>query len=111
MSAKEELLQLIKDNESVKRYQQIETVINKDKTLKKNINKLKSIQKQLINAKEINKTEAINKFQSEFDQLLEEIESFPLMSEYLDLQEEINHMVKEVLQIIENQINEGIDGV
>lgn len=111
MSAKEELLQLIKDNESVKRYQQIETVINKDKTLKKNINKLKSIQKQLINAKEINKTQAINKFQSEFDQLLEEIESFPLMSEYLDLQEEINHMVKEVLQIIENQINEGIDGV
>jgi len=111
MSAKEELLQLIKNNESVKRYQQIESVINKDKTLKKNINKLKSVQKQLINAKEINKTQAINKFQSEFDQLLDEIESFPLMSEYLDLQEEINYMVKEVLQIIENQINEGIDEV
>jgi cell fate (sporulation/competence/biofilm development) regulator YmcA (YheA/YmcA/DUF963 family) len=109
MSAKQELLELIKNNESVKRYQQIEAVINKDKTLKKNINKLKSIQKQLINAKEINKTQAINKFQLEFDQLLEEIESFPLMSEYLDLQEEINHMIKEVLQIIENKINKGID--
>ncbi len=109
MSEKENLLKLIEENESVQRYKQIEKVINKDKTLKLKINQLKSVQKQLINAKEINKTQAIKKFQEEHDQLLEEIESFPLMAEYLELQDEINQMLKTVVEIIENRINKEIE--
>ncbi len=109
MSEKENLLKLIEENESVQRYKQIEKVINKDKTLKLKINQLKSVQKQLINAKEINKAQAIKKFQEEHDQLLEEIESFPLMAEYLELQDEINQMLKTVVEIIENRINKEIE--
>ena len=109
MSEKENLLKLIEENESVQRYKQIEKVINKDKTLKIRNNQLKSDQKQLINAKEINKTQAILKFQEEHDQLLEEIESYPLMAEYLELQDEINQMLKTVVEIIENRINKEIE--
>ncbi len=109
MSEKEQLIELIKDNETIKRYKQIEVVINKDKQLKRNINKLKTIQKQLVNAKEIGKMKAVEKFQSEFDLLLEEIETYPLMTEYLDLQDEINQMLKDVLNIIEDKINDKIE--
>ena len=109
MSEKEQLIELIKNSETIKRYKQIEIVINKDKQLKRNINKLKTIQKQLVNAKEIGKTKAVEKFQGEFDLLLEEIETYPLMTEYLDLQDEINQMLKDVLNIIEDKINEKIE--
>ena len=109
MSQKLELIDLIKDNETIQRYKKIEVVINKDKKLKAKINQLKTVQKQLINAKEINKVKAIEKFQSEYDVLLEEIETYPLMTEYLDLQEEINQMLKDVLKIIEDKINKEIE--
>jgi len=109
MSEKEKLIQLIENNEVIQRYKKIEGIVNKDKMLKRKINQLKTIQKQLINAKEISKTHAIEKFQSEYDKLLEEIEEYPLMAEYLDLQEEINQVIKDVIGIIETTINKTID--
>lgn len=108
MNQKEKLIKLVEQNETIKRYQAIEKIINKDKNLKRLINQLKTIQKQLINAKEIQKTNAIEKFQSSYDILLEEIETYPLMSEYLDLQDEINQMIKDVVGIIEDKINKTI---
>lgn len=108
MSEKQKLIELIEENETIIRYKKIEVLINKDKKLKSKINQLKSIQKQLINAKEIQKTQAIEKFQSAYDVLLEEIESYPLMSEYLELQDEINQMLKDVLKIIEDKINNDL---
>ena len=109
MSEKEKLIKLIENNEVIQRYKKIESIVNKDKILKRKINQLKTIQKQLINAKEISKTNAIEKFQSEYDKLLEEIEEYPLMAEYLDLQEEINQVIKDVIGIIETTINKTID--
>ncbi|MFA6800500.1 MAG: YlbF family regulator [Acholeplasmataceae bacterium] len=109
MTEKEKLLELLKSDEQIKRYKQIEKVMNNDIKIKTKINQLKTIQKQLINAKEIQKTQAIKKFQLAYDILLQEIESYPLMAEYLELQDVINHMLKEVVQIIEDKINKEVE--
>lgn len=104
MSEKDKLIQLIEENEEIKRYKKIEKLMNEHKEIKVKIQQLKAIQKQLVNAKEIGKTEAIKVFQEKFDLLYQEIEEFPLMSEYLALQSDINAMLQEVQDIIQDGI-------
>lgn len=101
MNEKEKFKALIASNPSIKRYQAIEKLINENKTLKQKMNQLKAVQKQLVNAKHIDKKEAVATYEQTYQQLYEEIQNFPLMSEYLDLQEEINDMLQAVADIIE----------
>lgn len=109
MNEKEKLIQMIEQNEDIKRYKQIETYINENKEIKQKMNQLKSIQKQLVNAKHIGKQEAVNQFQARYDQLLEEIENYPLMSEYMALQSDINEMIQSILEIIEQGIEKEME--
>ena len=109
MSEKEKLLQMIKDHPSIVRYKKIEEIINNHKELKAKFNELKAVQKQLVNAKENGKTQAIEAFQAKFDQLYETIESYPLMSEYLALQSDINEMIQSIVKIIEEGIEKDFE--
>ncbi len=109
LTEKEKLIEMIKNNETIKRYQAIEKVLNDNKELKLKINKLKTIQKQLINAKEINKPESIKHFDRLYHELLEEIEAYPLMSDYLALQGDINDMIQHITQIIEDGVNKELN--
>lgn len=100
---------MIKNNPDIKRYQAIEKVINENKELNSKINELKTIQKQLINAKELNKVQAITHFDAIYQKRLDEIESYPLMSDYMALQGEINDMIQYIIQIIEDGINKELN--
>ncbi len=109
LTEKDKLIEMIKNDERIKRYQAIENIINNDEKLKAKINKLKTIQKQLVNAKEINKQKSVEHFQKQYDTLLEEIELTPLMSDYLALQGEINEMIQAIAEIIEDGINKELN--
>ncbi|BCR35662.1 YlbF family regulator [Mariniplasma anaerobium] len=109
MTEKEKLIEMIKNNETIKRYQAIEKVLNTNKDLNSKINKLKTIQKQLINAKEINKQESIKHFDALYNELLAEIEGYPLMSDYLALQGDINELIQHITQIIEDGVNKELN--
>jgi len=109
MSEVDKLLKLIEDDPVIKRYQALEEKMNQSKDIKRQINQLKAVQKKLINARHINKVEAVKQFEKEYDDRLKEIEEFPLMAEYLSLQEEINDMLQSVLQIIEDGLNKEIE--
>jgi cell fate (sporulation/competence/biofilm development) regulator YmcA (YheA/YmcA/DUF963 family) len=108
MTEKEKLIEMLSNDLEIKRYKRIETIMNDQKELKKKMNQLKSLQKQLVNAKQIEKTEAIKQFQKQYDEQLEEIENYPLMSEYLALQSEINMMIQSIVDIIEEGIEKDI---
>ncbi len=109
MTESEKLLTMIEHDPVVKRYRALEEKMNTSKDLKRQIGQLKAIQKQLINARHIGKTEAIKQFEKNYDERLKEIEEFPLMAEYLSLQEEINDMLQTVLEIIEEGLNKEIE--
>lgn len=109
MTASERLLKMIEEDSVVKRYRALEEKMNASKDIKRQINQLKAVQKQLINARHIGKTEAIKQFEKEYDERLEQIENFPLMAEYLALQEEINDMLQTILVIMEDGLNKEIE--
>ncbi|MDX9691541.1 MAG: YlbF family regulator [Acholeplasmataceae bacterium] len=109
MTEKEKLIQMVLNNESIKRYKTIEKLINENKEIKRKMNQLKSLQKQLVNAKHIQKEEAVRQFQAKYDEQLEEIESYPLMSEYMALQGDINEMIQAIQDIIEDGIEKDME--
>ncbi|MBU1143941.1 MAG: YlbF family regulator [Firmicutes bacterium] len=104
MTEKEKLIQMLLENDDIQRYKRIEKHINSNKELKAKFNELKAIQKQLVNAKHIGKAEAVKTFQERYDACLEVIESYPLMSDYLALQSDINEVLQTVINIIEDGI-------
>ena len=95
---------MIGSNEEIQRYKKIEKAINSNPELKAKINKLKALQKQLINAKHIEKREAILDLEKQYEVVLNEIEEYPLMSDYLALQGDINEMIQTIQSIIEDGI-------
>ncbi len=109
MSERDKLIALIKENETIKRYKTLEMHMNQDSRIKSKISQLKTVQKQLINAKAMDKPKTVAKCQETYDQILLEIEDYPMMTEYLDLQGEINQLLKEIIKIIENEINNEIE--
>jgi len=109
MTEKEKLIQMLSNDPEINRYKRIETMINEHKELKKKINLLKNLQKQLVNAKQIEKTEAIKQFQKQYDEQLDEIENYPLMSDYLALQSDINDMIQSIVDIIEEGIEKDME--
>ncbi|TNF09298.1 MAG: hypothetical protein EP317_01070 [Bacillota bacterium] len=109
MSEREKLIKMVLENEQIKRYKTIEKLINDNKEIKGKMNQLKSIQKQLVNAKHIQKEEAVKQFQVRYDELLSEIENYPLMSEYMALQGDINDMIQAIQDIIEDGIEKDMN--
>lgn len=109
MTEKEKLIQMIEEDEEIQRYKRIELAINQNRELKAKFNELKSVQKQLVNAKHIGKKEAIDAFQTRYDALYEAIEAYPLMSDYLALQSDINDMIQSIVGILEEGIEKDFE--
>ena len=109
MNEKEKLIHMIQSNEDIQRYKKIESYLNSNKELKGKFNQLKAVQKQLVNAKHIGKQEAVKIYQERYDALYEEIEDYPLMSDYLALQSDINDMIQAIIDIIEKGLENELD--
>lgn len=109
MTEKEKLIEMILQNEEIQRYKRIEDIINNNKTLKAKINQLKALQKQLINAKQVGKTQAISEIENRYQALYNEIDEYPLMSDYLALQSDINEMMQSIQSIIEEGIEKDFE--
>lgn len=109
MNEKDKLIQMLTEDEEIKRYKRIEEHINSNKELKAKFNELKAVQKQLVNAKHIGKTEAVQQLEAKYNQLYEEIETYPLMSDYMALQGDINEMIQSVVEIIEEGLSKDFN--
>lgn len=105
MSSKDKLIQAILENETIKRYKELEAYIESNEEFTNIISELKIVQKQLVNAKEFNKGQAIIVFTKQYNELLEKIDDYPLVNEYLALQSDINEVLQQIVSIIEDGID------
>ena len=105
MTSKEEIISYFNSKDEVKRLKELEHLIDKDDVLKNKINEVKKLQQKMINSKEYN---LINQYKEDkrlYDELLEEINDYPFMGEYLDLLDLVNNE----LRYLTDGINEEID--
>jgi cell fate (sporulation/competence/biofilm development) regulator YmcA (YheA/YmcA/DUF963 family) len=109
MRTLDEMMTMIKNDPSIQRYKELESIILKDKRLKSEIQQLKVIQKQMVNAEHIGKMQAHQQYKSTYETRLDALYEHPLLSEYLALQSDINHLLQEIVGILEDGINKDIE--
>jgi len=109
MIEQEKLLKMLQEDETVIQYLKLEKLINENKELRQKINDLKALQKKLVNAKEFDSKEQVLKFELKYQKLLNEVELYPLMSQYLSLQADVNEMLQNLGEIIEQGLKKELE--
>lgn len=108
MNNLKELIVALNNDESIKRYKELEYIIDHDKNLKKEYELLKELQKKLVRA-ENTKNAKLSDIRSEYDVQYEIVKNHVLLEEYIDLLESINNDVQMIQNIISDEINMDVD--
>lgn len=104
MKSLDTLLETLKNHPDIKRYQEIENTLMQNEEIKDLLDELKHVQKQLVHAQNLDHSDNVSFFQKKLDDLKTHIHEYPLMSEYMQLQQSINEMLKTFTSIIEEGI-------
>lgn len=89
----------------VKRIRELEKYLNNNLALAQKKEDLKLAQKKMVNAREYNQHKQYILYKEEYDKIYSEILDFPFVEEYLELLEEINHILLQFTGAIEDKIN------
>ena len=95
-----ELASMLAKTEEIERFKQIEAKINDNEKVQRLISRIKTLQKQAVNLQAYEKTEALNKVETEIDNVQEELDSIPIVQEF----KEIQVIVNDVLQLVSGTI-------
>ena len=103
LNSLDQLINKIKEDPTVKRFKELEKVIDKDEKLNKEYNELLKLQKIMVNKRELKSKDfavAKTNYEKAKKQVLEHI----VLNEYLDLLEEINYDLGLIQKIISEEI-------
>lgn len=103
LNSLENLKKALNEDENIKRFKQIEAIIDKDENLLNHYKKLQDLQKVMVQkeAKKLNAEEATKKYNDQMQLVLDHV----LMSEYMDLLEVVNEDLQFIKSIITKEIN------
>jgi cell fate (sporulation/competence/biofilm development) regulator YmcA (YheA/YmcA/DUF963 family) len=101
------LVDFIKDSDKYKRYIIVRDKIKSNKEIMDKINKVKSIQKEIVKL-EYNKQD-IKVKEKELDNILEELNNYPIYVEYNYLVEDLNYEMKYIKDTLEEEINKIVN--
>ena len=110
MNAKKSLLEAVKEDLTIKRYKELEKHVQNDSEINQKMRDLKDIQVEIVHAKEFHKKALLSQLQEKYDCLFDEITNYPIISEYIALQGEINQMIQDVSDIISEGLDPDFDG-
>lgn len=102
-----DLVEYIKNSEKYKRYLVVKEKMFKDKTIMDKINKVKENQKKIVNLEYNKKDASIEK--EEIDKILEELNTYPIYTEYSYLVEDLNYEIKYIKETLEIEINKIVN--
>ena len=108
MNKLDKLIKLIKEDEKVIRYQQLEKIIDQNIKLHQMYHDLIELQKSMVQAEHQKKQDYKTKKERYESQLLT-IQDYPLLSEFLSLQNEINDEIVLIVNMVESEINKDFD--
>lgn len=109
MTATQKFIEMLQNDSKLETYKRLEIKINSNKELEVMMAQLKNLQKQMINAQKIEKPKAYEKINQTYNELLDKVLEYPLMAQYLELQDYFNQILSETTKIIENQINNDLE--
>lgn len=108
-NAKKELVEAIKELDSIKRIREIEKIIDNDETIMQNFRELTSIQKKMVNAKYYKNNEKYLEYEKQYNLMKAEISDTVFVEEYLELLDEAYVLLKNISGTIEYEINKELE--
>lgn len=103
MSKIKELITLIKDDETIIRFKELENIIDHNRSIKTDFDELLHLQKIMVK-KEFNKEKSFDQAKKKYDAQLNKVLQYPVIEEYLDLLDIINNDLSLIKSIIESEI-------
>lgn len=103
-----ELAQMISRTNEVDFFKRAENQIKHHERVQELIDQLKQKQKQMVMFESINKPDLVAKLEAEFNQLQEELDAIPLVTEFKQSQVDVNDLLQMVTNVITNTVSERI---
>ena len=98
----------LKEHPSIKRFQELETFLNNDSKLQTLILNMKDIQKEYVHAKTFQQKDNEVFLSEKLIQIQKQVDQYPLLSEYLELQHQINDMLQDFVHIFEDELEKEL---
>lgn len=108
LSKLSELITLLKSDEEIIRFQELEKIIDQNKSIRDDFTLLLDLQKDMVQ-KEFKNASTLPLAKEKYEKQRTKIMSYPLMEEYLDLLETINNDLQLIKSIIEQEISSKLD--
>jgi len=109
-----ELAAMLANTEEIERFKQVEAKINKNEKVQSLISRIKRLQKQAVNLQAYEKTEALNKVETEIDNIQDELDSIPIVQEFKEIQVVVNDVLQlvsgTIAREVTNQVIKDTDG-
>lgn len=99
------LIETLEAQEEVKRFRDIQNLMENNFELKKKIDEYKKWQQRVV-IHEHRTGETDERAEEKLDRLYNELLDIPILNEYLNLMNEINDVIQSITNIIEETINE-----
>lgn len=103
----DEIVSYIKESDTYKRYLEVEEKMKNNLEIMDKINKIKTIQKEIVKL-EIEKKD-ISILEKEIEEILSNLNTYPIYQEYSYLLEDLNNTFQEIKFMIENYLNNKIN--
>jgi|SRR5699024_1384305 len=95
-----QLAAMLAKTEEIERFKQLEVKINNNEKVQRLVSRIKALQKQAVNLQAYDKTEALNKVETEIDEVQDELDAIPIVAEF----KEIQALVNDILQLVSGTI-------
>lgn len=103
-----ELAAMIAKTKEVDFFKRAELQIKHNERVQVLIDEIKQKQKQLVMFESINKPELANKVEAEYNELQEQLETIPIVSDFKQSQVDVNDLLQMVTNVITNTVSERI---
>lgn len=104
-----ELAALLSTSNEVQFYQKAEKQISNNDHIQTLISAIKKKQKEIVAFETFQNQKMIDKIEGEIEQLQDELDSIPIVSEFKQTQEDINYLLQLVMTVIRDTISETIN--
>lgn len=103
-----ELAEMISNSSEIEFYKKAEQQIKANEKIQELIAQIKKKQKEAVALEALGRSELIKKIEQEMDDLHEELDGIPLVSQFKQTQIDINDLLQMVTNVIANTVSEKI---
>ncbi|MNO68895.1 hypothetical protein D3C76_597390 [compost metagenome] len=109
MSKAKELAELIGTSEEVVQFQKAEKLIQNHERIQTLISAIKKKQKEIVAFESFQNKSMVEKIELEIDELQDELDGIPLVTEFQQSQSDINYLLQLVISVIRDTVSDKVN--